>query len=145
MVEYATTPLDLIFQSLADGTRRDILKRLTKAEQTVGELARPYAMSLAAIAKHIGVLERAGLVTKERSGKERVVRIVPATLKAAETHLSEYEKLWAARYDALEALLNNGASAHTNTIASASASKNTNSKRQSWQLSRSRSRKARKT
>ena len=141
MVEYATTPLDLIFQSLADGTRRDILKRLTKAEQTVGELARPYAMSLAAIAKHIGVLERAGLVTKERSGKERVVRIVPATLKAAETHLSEYEKLWAARYDALEALLNNGASAHTNT----SASKNTNSKRQSWQLSRSRSRKARKT
>lgn len=137
MVEYAATPLDLIFQSLADGTRRDILKRLTKAEQTVGELARPYAMSLAAIAKHIGVLERAGLVTKERSGKERVVRIVPATLKAAETHLSEYEKLWAARYDALEELLTGGAKAST--------SKNTNSKRQPWQLSRSRSRKARKT
>jgi DNA-binding transcriptional ArsR family regulator len=107
MVE-CNAPLDLVFQSLADATRRDILRRLTQAEHTITELARPYAMSLAAIAKHINVLEKAGLVTKERSGKEKRVRIVPATLKAAEEHLSEYEKLWAARYDALEELLNKG-------------------------------------
>jgi DNA-binding transcriptional ArsR family regulator len=62
-------------------------------------------MSLAAIAKHVNVLERAGLVTKERSGKEKVVRVVPDTFRAAEKHLSEYEKLWAARFDALGQLL----------------------------------------
>jgi DNA-binding transcriptional ArsR family regulator len=63
-------------------------------------------MSLAAIAKHISVLEKAGLVTKERAGKEKLVRVVPATLRAAEEHLSGYEKLWIARFDALEELLN---------------------------------------
>lgn len=104
MVE-CIAPLDLIFQSLADATRRDILMRLSRAEQTISELARPYAMSLAAIAKHVTVLEKAGLVTKERSGKEKIVRIVPTTLKVAERHLSEYEKLWNARFDALEELL----------------------------------------
>jgi len=120
--------LDLVFQSLADATRRDMLRRLSRAEQTISELARPYAVSLAAIAKHINVLERAGLVTKRRAGKEKVVRLEPATLKAAEAHLSEYERLWAARYDALEALLN------------------TESQEQhEWQHSKSRSRKARKT
>jgi DNA-binding transcriptional ArsR family regulator len=98
-------PLDLVFHSLADATRRDMLRRLSRAEQTISALAAPYAVSLAAIAKHIGVLEKAGLVTKERTGKEKVVRLVPGTLKAAEAHFSEYEKLWAARYDALEALL----------------------------------------
>lgn len=105
MVE-CTVPLDRVFHSLADATRRDILRRLSQAEQTIGELAKPYAMSLAAIAKHINVLEAAGLVLKRRSGKQKVVCIVPTTLKAAEAHLSEYEKLWAARFDALEALLN---------------------------------------
>jgi len=107
MVEYTASPLDLVFHSLADATRRDILRRLSRAEETIGALAMPYKMSLAAIAKHVGVLEKAGLVIKERAGKEKVVRLVPATLKAAENHLSEYEKVWAARYDALEALLAN--------------------------------------
>ena len=106
MVEYSA-PLDLIFHSLADRTRRDMLRRLSRAEHTISELAKPYAMSLAAIAKHVNVLEKAGLVRKHRSGKEKVVCIVPTTLKAAEAHLTEYEKLWAARFDALEALLNN--------------------------------------
>ena len=104
MVE-CIAPLDLVFHSLADATRRDILRRLSQAEATISALAAPYQVSLAAIAKHVGVLEKAGLVSKERTGKEKVVRLVPATLKAAENHLSEYEKLWAARYDALEALL----------------------------------------
>ena len=98
--------LNLIFHSLADATRRDILKRVSSAEQTVTALAKPYAMSLAAIAKHIGVLEKAGLVTKHRSGKEKVVRIAPNTIRTAEAHLSEYERLWSARFDTLEELLN---------------------------------------
>ncbi|MGW8368771.1 MAG: ArsR/SmtB family transcription factor [Gammaproteobacteria bacterium] len=97
---------DLIFGSLADATRRDILRRVARVEHTIGELARPYAMSLAAIAKHVSKLERAGLVTKRRVGKEKVVRIAPAAIQAATEHLSSYEKLWAARYDALETLLN---------------------------------------
>ena len=105
MVEYLD-PLNLVFHSLADATRRDILKRLSRAERTISELAKPYTMSLAAVAKHVDVLEKAGLVTKHRSGKEKVVCLVPTTIKAAEKHLSEYEKLWAARFDALEDLLN---------------------------------------
>ena len=104
MVE-CTASLDLVFHSLADATRRDMLHRLSQAEATISALAAPYRVSLAAIAKHVGVLEKAGLVTKERAGKEKVVRLVPAALKAAENHLSEYERLWAARFDALEALL----------------------------------------
>ena len=105
MVE-CNAALDLIFQSLADATRRDIIRRLTCAEQTISQLAGPYRMSLAAIAKHIGVLERAGLVTKRRAGKEKLVRLVPETIQAAAEQLAEYEKLWNARYDALEELLN---------------------------------------
>jgi DNA-binding transcriptional ArsR family regulator len=97
--------LDLIFGALADATRRDILKRVSRQEQTIGELAQPYAMSLAAIAKHISVLEKAGLIAKHRSGKDKVVRIQPAAIEVAAAHISEYEKVWSDRFDALEKLL----------------------------------------
>lgn len=106
MVE-SNAALDLIFGALADATRRDILKRVSAAEYTIGELAKPYAMSLAAIAKHISVLEKAGLITKHRSGKEKVVRIKPEAIEAAAVYLTEYEKLWSDRFDALEKLLQN--------------------------------------
>jgi DNA-binding transcriptional ArsR family regulator len=128
MVECIPDPLNLIFHSLADATRRDMLRRLSQAEQTISDLAKPYAMSLAAIAKHVGVLEKAGLVTKVRNGKEKVVSIVPETIQTAEAHLSDYEKLWAARYDALEALLNEESTG-----------------KQKWPRSKSRSRKTRRT
>lgn len=62
-------------------------------------------MSLAAVAKHVSVLEKAGLVTKRRSGKEKVISLEPKTLQAAAAQLSEYEKIWGARFDALEKLL----------------------------------------
>jgi DNA-binding transcriptional ArsR family regulator len=97
--------LNLIFGALADATRRDILKRVSRQEQTIGELAQPYAMSLAAIAKHISVLEKAGLITKHRSGKEKVVWIQPAAIEVAAAHISEYERVWSDRFDALEKLL----------------------------------------
>jgi DNA-binding transcriptional ArsR family regulator len=104
MVE-SSLALDRIFHALADVTRRDILKRVSRAEQTIGELAQPYAMSLAAIAKHISVLEKAGLITKRRNGKEKVIQIQPQTISVAAAYLSEYEKIWNARFDALEKLL----------------------------------------
>lgn len=104
MVE-SNVALDKIFAALADVTRRDILKRVSTAEHTIGELAQPYAMSFAAIAKHISVLEKAELITKRRSGKEKVIQIQPKTLKVAAAYLGEYEKIWSARFDALEKLL----------------------------------------
>lgn len=104
MVE-SNVPLDRIFGALADVTRRDILKRVSRAEQTISQLAQSYAMSLAAIAKHVSVLEKAGLITKRRSGKEKVIQIQPETIKVAAAYLSEYEKIWSARFDALEKLL----------------------------------------
>jgi DNA-binding transcriptional ArsR family regulator len=104
MVE-SNAALDQIFGALADVTRRDILKRVSQAEHTISELAEPYAMSLAAIAKHINVLEKAGLITKRRNGKEKVIQIQPQALALATAYLSEYEKIWKARFDALEKLL----------------------------------------
>lgn len=104
MVE-SNVALDRIFGALADVTRRDILKRVSRAEHTISELAGPYAMSLAAIAKHVSVLEQAGLITKRRSGKEKVVQIQPKMIEVAATYLSEYEKIWSTRFDALEKLL----------------------------------------
>ncbi|MGD1862089.1 MAG: ArsR/SmtB family transcription factor [Leptolyngbyaceae cyanobacterium] len=104
MVE-SSTSLDKIFGALADVTRRDILKRVSGAEHTISELAEPYAMSLAAIAKHVSVLEKAGLIIKRRSGKEKVIQIQPKTIEVAAAYLSEYEKVWNARFNALEKLL----------------------------------------
>jgi DNA-binding transcriptional ArsR family regulator len=86
-------------------TRRDILRRVSGAEQTISELAEPYAMSLAAIAKHISVLEKAGLITKRRSGKEKLIQIQPKAIEVAAAYLSEYEKIWSDRFNALEKLL----------------------------------------
>ncbi len=104
MVE-SNIALDRIFGALADVTRRDILKRVSRAEHTISELAESYAISLAAIAKHISVLEKAELITKQRSGKEKVIQIQPKTIKVAAAYLGEYEKIWSARFDALEKLL----------------------------------------
>ena len=104
MVEYNPT-LDMIFGALADATRRDILKRASREKLTISQLAESYAISLTAIAKHISVLEKAGLITKHRSGKKKVVQITPKTIKVAVAHLSEYEKIWGDRFDALEKLL----------------------------------------
>ncbi|NJL63624.1 MAG: winged helix-turn-helix transcriptional regulator [Richelia sp. RM2_1_2] len=104
MVE-STVALDRIFAALADTTRRDILKRVSIAEHTISELAASYTMSFAAIAKHISVLEKAGLITKCRRKKEKVIQIQPKAIEVAFSYLSEYEKVWSDRFDALEKLL----------------------------------------
>src|SRR4051812_26199381 len=88
---------DRVFQALADATRRDILARAIEREQSVSALARRYEMSLTAVQKHVAVLERAALVSKQRSGREQRVAANPETLRKAATLLAAYEQLWIQR------------------------------------------------
>ena len=97
--------LNRVFHALGDPTRRAILDRLAEEEATVSHLSRPFDLSLAAVSKHLGVLERAGLVTREARGRERVCRINPAALADARSWLEFHERFWAGRLDALEALV----------------------------------------
>ena len=96
--------LDGVFHALSDPTRRSILRDIAEEEKTVGEIARPYRSSLAAISKHIHVLEGSGLVTRRRQGSFQFVRIAPMPLKEAQQWLSFYERFWNERLDALAAL-----------------------------------------
>lgn len=95
----------MIFGSLADRTRRDILRRVSKKELTISELARPYKMSFAAIAKHVDVLHAARLVRKRKEGREQIVSAEPRALKVARIHIEKYEQMWNDRFEALDALL----------------------------------------
>jgi DNA-binding transcriptional ArsR family regulator len=104
MVEYVLQ-LDSIFHSLADPIRRDILRRLTDIELSVGELAQKYDVSLAAISKHLKVLERAKLVRKRKEGRIYMVALVPETLQEADEYLRQYERMWESRYKKLDTIL----------------------------------------
>jgi DNA-binding transcriptional ArsR family regulator len=95
--ELAKDDVDRIFQALADATRRDILVRAIQQGQSVSSLARHYEMSFAAVQKHVAVLERALLVTKERRGREQIVHGNSATLRRTTTLLDAYEQLWVER------------------------------------------------
>ena len=94
-----------VFHALAHDARREMLGRLALRELTVGELAEPLAMSLAAASKHVKVLERAGLVHRTVDGRRHVCRLEPAPLASAAAWLRDYERFWSERLDALEALL----------------------------------------
>jgi DNA-binding transcriptional ArsR family regulator len=89
--------VDRIFQALADATRRDILSRVILHEQSVSGLADHYAVSFAAVQKHVAVLERATLVTKRRSGREQIVCSNVDTIRDARRLLDAYEHLWLGR------------------------------------------------
>lgn len=104
MVEHQAR-LDLVFGSLSDATRRDILRRVARQELSVGEIASSYDVSLAAVSKHLVVLEKARLVTKRREGKLHVVGLSPAPLSDAAKHLERYREIWEARLDRLEKYL----------------------------------------
>ncbi|HEY8949952.1 MAG TPA: metalloregulator ArsR/SmtB family transcription factor [Rhizomicrobium sp.] len=104
MVE-RSAQLDLVFGSLADTTRRDILRRVAGRELSVGEIAASYDMSLAAVSKHLIVLENARLITKHRDGKLQVVRFSPPALTNAAKHLERYRDIWENSLDRLEAYL----------------------------------------
>jgi DNA-binding transcriptional ArsR family regulator len=88
---------DRVFLALGASTRRDILARAIRQEQSVSALARHYEMSFAAVQKHVAVLERAALVTKERRGREQIVRCNVPTLRKAAALLDAYEQLWISR------------------------------------------------
>ncbi|HVA11035.1 MAG TPA: metalloregulator ArsR/SmtB family transcription factor [Candidatus Dormibacteraeota bacterium] len=107
MVEYALN-LDYIFSSLADPTRRDIMRRVSYEELSVGEIAKPYDLTFAAVSKHLKVLEKAKLIIKRRRGKEQMVRLSPQTLADVDKYLEAYRRLWEERLDSLENYLNEG-------------------------------------
>jgi len=98
--------LDHVFGALADPTRRAILARLGEGEASVGELARPFAMALPSLMKHIRVLEAGGLVESHKSGRVRTCRLKPAAMTRAEFWLVEQRAVWEARLDRLEAYVN---------------------------------------
>jgi DNA-binding transcriptional ArsR family regulator len=104
MVEYSLQ-LDSVFGSLADPTRRDILQRVAHRELSVSEIAQPYDLSLAAISKHLKILEKAKLIIKRRRGKQQLVQLSPQALDSATDYLESYRRLWEERLDALEELL----------------------------------------
>lgn len=97
--------LDVVFRALGDRTRRAMLERLAKGEQTVGELAAPHRMSLAAASKHIRALEKAGLVRRTVRGRIHYCRIDPRPLERADDWLRAYERLWDTRIERLTKLL----------------------------------------
>ena len=96
---------DRVFGALADPTRRDILDRVLREEASVSALADRYAMSFAAVQKHVAVLEKAGLVSKQTRGRERMVRGEVRTVQAAARLLDHYEEIWRGRLDRIDALL----------------------------------------
>ena len=97
--------VDRIFRALADATRRDILRRTLTGEASVSQLAADYAMSFAAVQKHVAVLEGAGLVHKRTQGRERLVRGDPDRIQRAQALLDDLERIWHGRIARLDALL----------------------------------------
>jgi DNA-binding transcriptional ArsR family regulator len=104
MVEQSVQ-LDNVFRALGDPTRRAMLRRLAVQERTVGELAEPFKMSLAAASKHIKTLENAGLLRRTVRGRTHYCQLSPQPLSEADEWLRSYERLWDKRLEALEALL----------------------------------------
>ncbi len=97
--------LDSIFHALSDSTRRSILRDVSKQEKTVSQIAEPYQVSLAAVSKHLKVLEEAGLIKREKRGSFQFVRTNARPMKEAERWLAYFERFWNERLDALESLL----------------------------------------
>jgi DNA-binding transcriptional ArsR family regulator len=97
--------VDKLFHALADSTRRDILRRAVGGETSVSRLAAPYPMSFAAVQKHVAVLERAGLVTKERHGREQLVRSDREAMRQASQALDQLEREWRGRVQRMSDLL----------------------------------------
>jgi DNA-binding transcriptional ArsR family regulator len=104
-MQVAPPDFDRLFGALSDATRRDIVRRATTGEEGVAELAAHYPMSFAAVQKHVAILERAGLLTKQRVGRRKVVRTNVAGLRSARHLLDRYEHLWRDRIDRMTTLI----------------------------------------
>jgi DNA-binding transcriptional ArsR family regulator len=94
-----------LFHALADATRRDIVRRAMRGDHSVSALAGAYPMSFAAVQKHVAVLERAGLVTKHRSGRQQLVQTDIEAIRRANQLLEELEAIWRSRIDRIDAML----------------------------------------
>ena len=105
MVELELARLNSIFHALGDSTRRQMLRDLAGGRRTVGQLAEPFAISLAAASKHIKALEAAGLIRREVRGRTHLCRLEPGALASAQAWLGYYQRFWTHRLDALEDLL----------------------------------------
>ena len=105
LVQIAPPDFDRMFGALADHTRRDIVRRAVNADEGIVELASHYPMSFAAVQKHVAVLERARLVTKERIGRRKVVRTNLEQLRVVRRLLDQYEELWRGRLDRMAELI----------------------------------------
>src|ERR671917_793771 len=100
-----TLDFDRVFGALADATRRDIVRRAIAGEEGVAEIANHYPMSFAAVQKHVAVLERAGLVSKHRIGRRKLVRTNLEGLRVARRLLDRYEELWRERVERMDRLI----------------------------------------
>jgi DNA-binding transcriptional ArsR family regulator len=108
VVERDDDILSAVFRALGDPTRREMLVRLSRGDRTIGELARPFRMSLSAASKHVKVLERAGLVRRRVQGRTHLCSLEPRGLQDAQHWLASYERFWNERMDALEQMFRVG-------------------------------------
>jgi DNA-binding transcriptional ArsR family regulator len=106
MVEYSSRLLDRTFGALADPTRRRILAQLAKGQECVTDLARPHAMSLAAVSKHLIVLEKAGLVKRRRQGRVHSLTLEAKPMQEAQAWINRYREFWEGNLDRFEEYLN---------------------------------------
>ena len=102
MVQYSAARLDASFAALSDATRRGVLERLGRADASITDLAEKFHMTLTGMKKHVGVLERAGLVTTEKIGRVRSCKLGPRRLAEEVAWIEEYRQLWASRFDELD-------------------------------------------
>jgi DNA-binding transcriptional ArsR family regulator len=105
MVHYVTPRLDAAFAALADPTRRGVLEQLARSDASITELAEQFEMTLTGMKKHVGVLEDAGLVITRKVGRVRTCQLGPRRLDEAAAWLDRYRRRWDARFDALDAVV----------------------------------------
>ena len=102
MVQFSSARLDASFAALSDGTRRGVLEQLGRAEASITDLAEKFHMTLTGMKKHVGVLEKAGLVTTEKVGRVRTCKLGLRGLEAEAAWIEQYRQLWDARFDELD-------------------------------------------
>ena len=102
MVQYTQSRFDASFAALSDATRRGVLEQLVRADASITHLAENFRMTLTGMKKHVGVLERAGLVTTEKVGRVRTCKLGPRRLEEEAAWIERYRQLWDARFDALD-------------------------------------------
>ena len=105
MVQYYQARFDASFAALSDATRRGVLEQLGRADASITDLAEKFHMTLTGMKKHVGVLEQAGLVTTEKVGRVRTCKLGPRRLQEVTDWLAQYRQLWDARFDELDAVV----------------------------------------